>query len=137
MLFGFLPVIPPCSSIFRFIPVYAALFVCHSGVILARFGIFRYHSCSFRLIPVSFRLVPAYSGLFWYIPFHSVPVFSNALAQAYLENSLLFPTSLRVKLDHDLPITSVDALTPRFCTIFVLKFHNFSRTFKHHIKQNP
>ena len=76
-------VILPCSGIFRFIPAYAALFVCHSasfqghsGVIPARFGIFRYHSCSFRLIPPlsgMFRFIPVYS-----VPFHSVPVFSNA-----------------------------------------------------------
>ena len=59
-------VIPPCSSIFRFILVYSALFLCHSAS-------FRCHSASFWYISVSFRLIPAYSGLFRYIPFHSVP----------------------------------------------------------------
>ena len=51
-------VIPPCSGIFLFIPLYTALFVCHSAS-------FRCHSASFRHIPV-------YSGIF-----RSVPVFSN------------------------------------------------------------
>ena len=50
----------------------------HSGVIPGCSGIFRYCSCSFRSIPVLFHLIPAYSGLFRYIPFRSVLVFSNA-----------------------------------------------------------
>ena len=67
-------IIPPCTDMFRFIPLYlchSTSFLYHSGVIPARFGIFRYHSCSFRFISVSFRLIPAYSGLFRYIPFRS------------------------------------------------------------------
>ena len=74
----------------------------YSGVILVSFlfvavsfqldrsGIFRYHSCPFRFIPPSFRLVAVYSGTIlahsvsfrrvpvYSVPFHSVPVFSNA-----------------------------------------------------------
>ena len=45
----------------------------YSVVIPPRSGIFRYHICLFRLIPVSFRLIPAYPGLFRNIPFRSVP----------------------------------------------------------------
>ena len=59
-------VIFPCSGIFRFIPVYCALFVCHSG--------------SFRYIPVPFLFIPSHSsvilphcGIFRYVPFHSFP----------------------------------------------------------------
>ena len=59
---------------FRYIPVYLGVIRPHSDVIPARSGIFRYHSCSFGFIP-------AYSGLFQYIPFRSVPVFSNARHQ--------------------------------------------------------
>ena len=58
-------------GIFRIIPVYSALFGCHSGI-------FRYHSCSL-CFSVIFRLIPAYSSLFRYIPFRSIPMFSNAL----------------------------------------------------------
>ena len=81
---------------------YTSVFSLRCGVIPARSGIFRYHSCPFRFIPPSFRLVPvhsdtilvhsvsfrrhsasfryilAYSGIFRSVPFHSVPVFSNA-----------------------------------------------------------
>ena len=63
-------------GIFRFIPVYSALFGCHSA--------------SFRYIPVPFLFIlfhsgaiPPHSGIFRFIPvysvpFRSVPVFSNA-----------------------------------------------------------
>ena len=50
----------PNFVIFRFILVYSALFGCHAGVISARSGIFRHHSCPFRFIPVLFRLIPAF-----------------------------------------------------------------------------
>ena len=52
-----LGVIPPCSGIFRFIPVYSALFVSfrlvlvYSGIILVHSVSFRCHSTSFRYIP--------------------------------------------------------------------------------------
>ena len=56
--------------------VYSALFCCHSASFRYT-NVFRYHSCLFRLIPVSFgfipesfRIVPAipvYSGLFRFI----------------------------------------------------------------------
>ena len=61
------------SSSFRciLVPFLSILFYC--AVIPARSGTFRYHSCPFRFIPASFCLVPVYS-----VPFHSVPVFSNA-----------------------------------------------------------
>ena len=56
-------VIPPCSGIFRFIPLHLCVIPPHSGV-----------------IPVSFRLVSVYSGTilvhsvsFRYIPVRSVP----------------------------------------------------------------
>ena len=72
----------PNFGIFRFIPVYSALFWCHSAP-------FRCHSGSFQYIPVPFLfilshsgVIPRHSGTFRFIPvysmpFHSVPVFSN------------------------------------------------------------
>ena len=71
------------SGTFRSVPVSGAI-VAYSGVTLV----------SFHFIAVSFRLVPVYSGTilvhsvsfrrhsasFRYIPFRSVPVFSNAPA---------------------------------------------------------
>ena len=70
------------SGSFSLVHVYSALFGCHSG--------------SFRYIPVPFLFIPSHSGvilphsgIFWFIlvnvysvPFHSVPVFSNALHQS-------------------------------------------------------
>ena len=77
-----------CHSIsFGHIPVHSVPFLCLvTPVIPARSGIFRYHSCPFRFIPASFCAVPLYSGLFRYIPFRSVPVFSNA--RNFLLNSM-------------------------------------------------
>ena len=73
-------------TIFVFIPVSFRLISVYFGVIPARSGTFRFHSypfrfhsCPFPFVPASFRLVPVYSGSFRYIPFHSVPVLSNAL----------------------------------------------------------
>ena len=66
----------PNFGIFRLIllyPLYLGVIPPHSAVNLARSGIFQNHSCSLRFVRVLFRLIPAYSGLFWYIPFRSVP----------------------------------------------------------------
>ena len=73
------------SGTFRSVPVIGAI-VAYSGVTLVSF---HFIAVSFWLVPVysgtilvhsvSFWLVPVYSGLFRYIPFRSVPVFSNAL----------------------------------------------------------
>ena len=46
----------PNFGIFRFIPVYSALFGCHSAS-------FRCHSGSFRYIPVPFLFIPSHSGV--------------------------------------------------------------------------
>ena len=68
----------PESFLFWHILVYSSLFVCHSAS-------FQCHSSSFRDIPVPFLFIPSHSGvillhsgIFRYILFHSVPVFSNA-----------------------------------------------------------
>ena len=53
----------PNFGIFRFILLYSALL----GVIPARSGIFRYHFCSFRFIPVSFRLIMAYNYIDYFM----------------------------------------------------------------------
>ena len=101
-------VIPPRSGIqiyFGTILVYSVLFWCYSVLFQSHFALFwhipvysgiirficvsfRCQSGSFRYIPVPFCLVPAYSGLFRYIPFRSVPVFSNA--PRYTSGRLLF-----------------------------------------------
>ena len=69
----------PNFGIFTFILLYSGLFGCHSmphsGIILVRSSIFRYQPCSVCSIPVS---IPPHSGIFWYIPFRSVPVFINS-----------------------------------------------------------
>ena len=96
------------SASFRYIRVLFLSISFNSGVILPRSGIFRYHSCPFRFIPPSFRLVPVHfgtilvnsgvilphSGSFRYIPvysvpFHSVPVFSNARFSLFIERTSL------------------------------------------------
>ena len=63
-------VIRPCSSIFWFIPVFSALFVYHS----ASFQLVSVYSGSILVHSVSFS---CHSGIFRYVPFRSVPVFSN------------------------------------------------------------
>ena len=55
----------PNFGIFRFIPVYSALFGCHSAL-------FRCHSGSFRYIPAPFLFILFHSGIFWFIPAYSV-----------------------------------------------------------------
>ena len=59
------------SGSFQYISVSFRLVLVHSGSILV-------HSLSFRRHSASFRYIPAHSGIFRSVPFHSVPVFSNA-----------------------------------------------------------
>ena len=59
------------TSVFLFVAVSFQLVQVYSSTILA-------HSVSLRRHSGSFRYIPAYSGLFRSVPFHSVPVFSNA-----------------------------------------------------------
>ena len=72
-------VIPPCSGIFRFIPLY----LCHSASFRCHSGSFRYIPVPFLFIPFHSGVIPPHSGIFRFIPvysvpFRSVPVFSNA-----------------------------------------------------------
>ena len=78
------------------------------GIIPARSGIFRYHSCPFRFILASFCLVPEYSGLFWYIPFRSIP-FLCLVRPIYLHNKL---NSTRVSIGRYL--RSIEGQTPKW-----------------------
>ena len=58
---------------FQLVPVYSGIILVHSVSFRRHSGSFWYHSCPLRFIPPSFRYIPVYS-----VPFHSVPVFSNA-----------------------------------------------------------
>ena len=63
-------VIPPWSSIFRFIPVYSTLFVSFR-LIPVSFWLVSVYSGTILVHSVSFRHIPVYSGIFRFVPFRS------------------------------------------------------------------
>ena len=75
--------------LFRLFPVY-------SGTILV-------HSVSLRFIPESFRLVPAYSCLFRYVPFRSIPflcLVTPGLAHANFSEAFVQQDITLIEKDH-------------------------------------
>ena len=102
-------------TIFVLIAVSFRLISVYSGVIPASSGTFRYHSWPFRLIPAPFLSIPFHSGVIlpgsgifrlipvYSVPFHSVPVFSNArLCSLYKPSTYLHMFKSHVHLIQEL-----------------------------------
>ena len=107
----------PNFGIFRFIPVYSALFGCHSAS-------FRCHSGSFQYVPVPFLFIPSHSGV---IRFYSrvirlVPAYSGLFRYILRYLCVILPHSGVIPL---VPVCS--------CTILVhsVSFRRHSASFQH------